>query len=176
MPLHLDASNPNFESAFSAFLATKREASEDVDATVRAIIGEVREHGDRAVIELTRRFDRLDLAAVGMRVTEAEIAAAVTACNRETMAALELARAAGQDVDDLLVRTRTALRGRSRYASDCGHLASYWRSGVMSSRIHIPRPCVARMRSLNELGLRPLMDTSTSPARSWSSIRFSSGR
>ena len=54
---------PGFESAFAAFLATKREASEDVDAAVRAIIAQVREHGDKAVIELTRRFDRLDLAA-----------------------------------------------------------------------------------------------------------------
>jgi histidinol dehydrogenase len=91
MPLHLTASDPDFETAFSAFLAAKREASEDVDAAVRAIIGEVREHRDKAVIELTLRFDRLDLAATGMRVTEAEIAAAVAACDRETIDALELA-------------------------------------------------------------------------------------
>ena len=34
--------DPDFESAFAAFLATKREASEDVDAAVRAIIAQVR--------------------------------------------------------------------------------------------------------------------------------------
>ncbi len=91
MPLHLTTGDPDFERAFAAFLATKREASEDVDAAVRAIIAQVREHGDKAVIELTRRFDRLDLAATGMRVTQAEIAAAVAACDTDTMAALELA-------------------------------------------------------------------------------------
>jgi histidinol dehydrogenase len=91
MPLHLTAADPDFESAFSAFLAAKREVSEDVDAAVRAIIAQVRNQGDAAVIELTRRFDRLDLAATGMRVTAAEIATAVAACDAETMAALELA-------------------------------------------------------------------------------------
>ena len=81
MPLHLNASDPDFESAFAAFLATKREVSEDVDAAVRSIIAQVRAHGDEAIIELTRRFDRLDLAATAMRVSEAEIAAAVAACD-----------------------------------------------------------------------------------------------
>ncbi|TMJ73156.1 MAG: histidinol dehydrogenase, partial [Alphaproteobacteria bacterium] len=91
MPLHLTTGDPDFERAFAAFLAAKREVSEDVDAAVRAIIAQVRENGDKAVIELTRRFDRLDLAATGMRVTQAEIAAAVAACDIDTMAALELA-------------------------------------------------------------------------------------
>ena len=49
MPLRLDASDPNFDSAFTAFLATKREVSEDVEATVRGIIAQVRECGDKAV-------------------------------------------------------------------------------------------------------------------------------
>ena len=48
MPLHLTTTDPDFESAFAAFLATKREVSEDVDAAVRAIIAQVREHGDEA--------------------------------------------------------------------------------------------------------------------------------
>ena len=92
MPLHLTASDPGFDSAFAAFLASKREVSQDVDRAVRTIIAQVRRAGDKAVIELTQRFDRLDLAATGLRVSAAEIAAAVKECDRETMAALELAR------------------------------------------------------------------------------------
>jgi histidinol dehydrogenase len=92
MPLHLTASDPGFDSAFAAFLASKREVSRDVDRVVRTIIAQVRRDGDKAVIELTQRFDRLDLAARGLRVSAAEIAAAVKACDRDTMAALELAR------------------------------------------------------------------------------------
>ena len=38
MPQRLNTGDPDFESAFAAFLAAKREASEDVDAAVRAII------------------------------------------------------------------------------------------------------------------------------------------
>src|SRR5215813_14819267 len=92
MPLHLTAGDPDFDSAFAAFLASKREVSQDVDRAVRAIIAQVRRDGDKAVIELTQRFDRLDLAASGLRVSAAEIAAAVKECDRDTMAALELAR------------------------------------------------------------------------------------
>ena len=92
MPLYLTTSDPDFESAFAAFLATKREASPDVEDAVRAIIAQVRNDGDKALVELTRRFDRLDLATTGIRVSEAEIAAAVAASGKETLAALELAR------------------------------------------------------------------------------------
>jgi histidinol dehydrogenase len=92
MPIRLTTSDPGFDSAFSAFLAAKREASEDVDAAARAIIAQVRRDGDRALHELTLRFDRLDLAEVGVRVSEAEIAAAMVASDRQTLAALELAR------------------------------------------------------------------------------------
>ena len=38
MPLRLDSESPDFESRFKALLATKREVSEDVDATVRDIV------------------------------------------------------------------------------------------------------------------------------------------
>jgi histidinol dehydrogenase len=92
MPLHLTAGDPDFDSVFAAFLASKREVSQDVDRAVRAIIAQVRRDGDKALIELTQRFDRLDLAARGLRVSAAEIAAAVKECDRETMAALDLAR------------------------------------------------------------------------------------
>jgi len=70
MPLHLTTTDPDFENAFAVFLAAKREASEDVDQAVRAIIAQVRKDGDKALVELTRRFDRLDLAATGIRVSE----------------------------------------------------------------------------------------------------------
>jgi len=93
MPLQLSTSDPGFERTFAQFLTTKREASSDVDAVVRAIIEDVRRDGDAALIALTQRFDRLDLAKTGIRVSEAEIAAALAACDKGTLEALELARA-----------------------------------------------------------------------------------
>jgi histidinol dehydrogenase len=91
MPIHLTSSDPDFESAFARFLSSKREVAEDVEAAARAIIQQVRAEGDKALIALTQRFDRAELAGP-LRVGEAEIAAAVSAIDRETLAALELAR------------------------------------------------------------------------------------
>ena len=93
MPLRLDSESPDFESRFKALLATKREVSEDVDATVRDIVRQVRDEGDAALIRLSQRFDRVDLAALGLRVTAAEMAAATDACRGEDLAALRLAHA-----------------------------------------------------------------------------------
>lgn len=63
MPLRLDRTAADFDARFTAFLATKREVSEDVDATVRDIIARVRAEGDAALIDYTARFDRLDLSS-----------------------------------------------------------------------------------------------------------------
>jgi histidinol dehydrogenase len=90
-PLRLDTSTGDFAARFAAFLAAKREAASDVDAAVSAIITDVAARGDEAVIDYTKRFDRLALTAETMRVPRAEIAAAAGACDKETVAALRLA-------------------------------------------------------------------------------------
>ena len=92
MPIRLDARTPDFSEKFRAFLDTKREASADVEQAVRAIIADVAARGDAALIELTKKFDRVDLGVIGLRVTQAELAAATAACDREALDALEFAR------------------------------------------------------------------------------------
>ena len=91
MPLRLDRSDAGFEADFAAFLATKREVSEDVDAVVRDIIARVREEGDAALVDYSKRFDRLDLSQTGITVSEAEVDAAMTAVDADTLAALRFA-------------------------------------------------------------------------------------
>ena len=132
MPLHLITTDPEFERAFATFLAAKREASEDVDQAVRAIIAQVRKDGDTALIELTRRFDRLDLAATGIRVSEAEIAAAVTASDKGTIAALELALARIES------HHRRQLPADDRYTDALGaELGSRW-TAIESVGLYVP--------------------------------------
>jgi histidinol dehydrogenase len=92
MPIRLDSRSADFAARFAAFLATKREVSEDVDQAVRAIIADVRSNGDRALIELSRKFDRIDLDQVGLRVSAAELDAATAACDKRALDALGLAR------------------------------------------------------------------------------------
>lgn len=91
MVLRLDSRAGDFEARFAGFLAAKREVSEDVDAVVRDIIARVRAEGDAALIDLSLKFDRADLAATGIRVSADEIDAAVAGVDRATLEALEFA-------------------------------------------------------------------------------------
>ncbi|MDE1159755.1 MAG: histidinol dehydrogenase [Neorhizobium sp.] len=91
MAIWLDQASQDFEAKFSAFLSTKREVSEDVNVTVRAIIDDVRARGDEALIDYSSRFDGIDLARTGIRVTEAEIDAALVETDPNVVEALKLA-------------------------------------------------------------------------------------
>jgi histidinol dehydrogenase len=92
MPIRLDARAPDFAERFRAFLATKREAAGDVEEVVRAILADVAERGDPALIALTRKYDRVDLDAASLRITPSEIEIAYAACDRRALDALALAR------------------------------------------------------------------------------------
>ncbi|AVO38785.1 histidinol dehydrogenase [Pukyongiella litopenaei] len=93
MPVFLDSAAPDFETAFASLLGAKREDAPDVDDTVAAIIADVRARGDAAVIELTARFDGLDLTADRLAFSAGDIARAVDDVSDEDRAALELAAA-----------------------------------------------------------------------------------
>src|SRR5260370_18265901 len=92
MPTGLDRRAPDFAGRFRAFLATKREASSDVEAAARAIIADVAARRDRALLELTRRFDGFDLDQRRLKLTADEIDPAYAACEARSLDALALAR------------------------------------------------------------------------------------
>src|ERR1700760_3125729 len=92
MPVRLDRSSADFDERFGKFLSTKREVSADVEAAARSIVQDVATRGDAALIEATKKFDRLELDASGLRVTPAEVAPAVKICDPSTLDALKLAR------------------------------------------------------------------------------------
>ena len=88
MPLRLDASAPGFEQDFSAFLGRNRDADENVDRVVAEIIVDVRARGDAAVVDYTRKFDKVETDAAGLRISDAErrdAAAKVPAAQREAL-------------------------------------------------------------------------------------------
>ena len=91
MAMRLDMTRADFGSRFEELLSMKREVSEEVDAAVRDIIADVVARGDAALIDYSRRFDRVDLAATGLRVSDAEIEAATAACEPRALEALRLA-------------------------------------------------------------------------------------
>ena len=73
MPVRLDRSSTDFAQQFERFLATKREVSVDIERATRAIVDDVAARGDIALIEATRKFDRLDLDAARLRVSAADV-------------------------------------------------------------------------------------------------------
>lgn len=91
MTFFLTTSEPGFEAAFTTLLSMKREEAEDVDQAVAKIIADVRDRGDAALLDLTARFDRLNLTADRLAFTQEEIAAEIAKVSAEDRAALELA-------------------------------------------------------------------------------------
>jgi len=92
MPLRLNSQSADFADRFRSLLALKREAAQDVEQVVRDIIADVVARGDRALFELTAKFDRVDLAKARLRVATAEIEAAEKSCDANAIAALKVAR------------------------------------------------------------------------------------
>jgi len=92
MPVFLTSSDADFDQSFTALLGAKREDSPDVDAIVADIIADVRHRGDAALLELTEKFDRLALKdADALRISAAEVDAAIATVSDEERSALELA-------------------------------------------------------------------------------------
>ena len=91
MAVLIDASAPEFEAEFLALLNSKRESAEDVDSAVAAIIKDVRARGDAALAEYSLRFDRVDVAKLGLRISTEEIEAAIAAADPMAVKALEFA-------------------------------------------------------------------------------------
>ncbi len=86
-------SDPDFETAFSAFVDERRETPEEVDSTVREILSAVRAEGMDALLRFGREFDKVDLDATTIRVSPAEIDAGVAACPADVKEAIAFAAA-----------------------------------------------------------------------------------
>ena len=91
MATRLDINDSGFEDAFVRLLETKRETEADVDDAVSAILADVRDKGDEAVIAYTREFDGFELSPETMAVTSQEIEAAKEATDPDVLESLELA-------------------------------------------------------------------------------------
>ncbi len=91
MPVLLNSQNSNFEKEFKKLLLAKREDSVDVDVSVREIIGGVIELGDQALIEYTKKFDRVSLTTDTLRFTQSELKEQAAQVSDKDRSALELA-------------------------------------------------------------------------------------
>jgi len=132
MPIRLDSRTPDFAEAFRTFLAGKREARSDIEAAVRSIIADVALRGDKALNELSRRFDRVDLGGIGLRVGADEIEVAYAACDRKALDALLFAR------DRIEAYHRRQLPQDDRFADALGvEFGSRW-TAIESVGLYVP--------------------------------------
>jgi histidinol dehydrogenase len=132
MTLKLKTTDPDFEERFATLLAVKRETASDVNHAVTAIIAKVRAEGDSALIELTKRFDGLDLKPAGIRVKAADIEAARVKIEAKTLAALELAH------ERILDHHSRQLPRDDRYTDATGvELGNRW-TPVGSAGLYVP--------------------------------------
>jgi histidinol dehydrogenase len=81
----LDTANPTFDASLEALIAFEATQDPVIDATVAAIIADVRARKDAAVLDYTRRFDRVDAA----RVADLEIDAGAMRAAHAALAAKE---------------------------------------------------------------------------------------
>src|SRR5258707_6565567 len=137
MPVRLDPSSADFGPLFKQFLAAKREVSADVERATRAIVDDVAARGDAALIEATKKFDRLEVAASGLRVTGAEIDAAVKACDATTLEALKFA------ADRIELFHRRQLPRDERFTDALGVELGWRWSAVDAVGLYVPRGTAA---------------------------------
>lgn len=90
----LSTTDPGFEAGFTAILEDGRDTTTRVDAAVSAIIAAVRAEGDAALLRYTARWDGwAPASAEELRVSAAEVEAALASIPPDLLAALDVAAA-----------------------------------------------------------------------------------
>ncbi len=88
----LSTKQPDFDAKLNKLLAFEETADEKLEATVATILADVKKRGDAAVLDYTRKFDRLPLDnAAAMELPRAELEAAFKGLPDDQRSALEQA-------------------------------------------------------------------------------------
>jgi histidinol dehydrogenase len=90
MARRLNSRDGNFAAEFEALLASRAGVEEDVGQKVKAIIADVRQRGDVALVELTNKFDRANVTQETLRLSAANLDVSV---GKEQLAAIDVAAA-----------------------------------------------------------------------------------
>ena len=85
MVKQLKTKDPSFKDDFKTLLQNNRSGQNDVTAVVKQILNDVKDRGDQAVFDYTRKFDRLDLTPQTLRVSKTDIEDAHKQCAPKTI-------------------------------------------------------------------------------------------
>ncbi len=88
----LDARNKDFQASLDRLLAYEQTQDAEVERTVAAIVQDVRQRGDAAVLEYTAKFDRLSVSSIeALTLSSADLQSALDSIPRDQRDALEVA-------------------------------------------------------------------------------------
>ncbi len=87
----LNYNNKNFIEKLNFFISNSRGTGLDISEQVKSIISNVMKNGDKAINELTFKYDNYDILKNGIRVSENDINKAYDTCDKELIYALEQA-------------------------------------------------------------------------------------
>jgi len=91
-PLRLSTADSQFEAAFQARLHWAADTDAAIETSVAAILRDVQQRGDAAVLEYTARWDQVQAATVAeLELTQAELKAAFDSISTKQSQALEAA-------------------------------------------------------------------------------------
>jgi len=94
VPLRLSTADSQFEAAFRARLHWAEDTDAAIETSVAAILRDVQQRGDAAVLEYTARWDRVEAASVqALELSQAELKAAFDSIPAEQRDALQAAAA-----------------------------------------------------------------------------------
>ena len=142
MATRLSSRDPGFAAAFSALVAKSRDAKSNVDDVVAGVLADVRARGDAAVIEYSKKFDRIDLTPATLAFDKADIAGAAKQCDPETYAALEQA---AERIRDYHVRQLP----KDEFYTDASGIGLGWRwTAVSSAGLYVPGGTAALFSSV----------------------------
>jgi len=132
MPKRLDITDPDFESQFQEVLSVQREADIDVNEVVAGILADVRRRGDAAVVDYTNQFDRQNLTAADLLISEKEFTAAYLKVDPDLLDALNLA------AERIEAFHERQLPDMEDYTDDDGVRLGYRWTAVHAAGLYVP--------------------------------------
>jgi histidinol dehydrogenase len=88
----LSTQSEGFQATLRALLAFDASQDESIESAVAGILGDIQQRGDEALLEYTRRFDRVNAATVAeLEIGREALQAALDGLNADQRAALETA-------------------------------------------------------------------------------------
>lgn len=123
----------NFDNELKQLLAFETAQDDQIDQVVADILRDVKKRGDAAVLEYTRRFDRLDAASLDeLELTKAELAQALESLPEEQRIALR------QAADRVRVYHEKQLMSSWTYTEDDGTLLGQQVTSLDRVGLYVP--------------------------------------